>query len=53
MIVVDDVDLGLGDADRATAWAELAGSGLTVVATAAQPPAGVAAIMMGTVPCAS
>lgn len=53
VVVVDDVDLGLDDADRAAAWAHLTGSGLTVVATAAQPPAGVAATMMGTVPCAS
>lgn len=53
VVVVDDVDLGLDDADRAAAWESLVAAGLTVVATAAQPPAGVAVIMMGSIPCAS
>ncbi len=53
VIVVDDVDLGLDDADRAAAWGSLLASGLTVVATAAQPPAGAAVTMMGSIPCAS
>lgn len=53
VVVVDDVDLGLDDVDRAAAWASLAASGLTVVAAAAQPPAGVAVTQMRTVPCAS
>jgi ABC-2 type transport system ATP-binding protein len=49
VIVVDDVDLRLDDADRAAAWAALdavAAEGPAVVASAVQPPAGAAVTML-------
>jgi ABC-2 type transport system ATP-binding protein len=60
VLVVDDVDLGLDDADRARAWTALlrvAADGPAVVAAATEPApavaAGIAVTRLGGVACAS